>query len=81
MSKYFIEVYDNDLITINEEKYVIQKMYCLQDPNSTEEKFLEFDNLETAMNWVHDNIKTEYISPFWLRQFTAKPYGQRKYFK
>jgi hypothetical protein len=79
--KYFLEVTSSDLVTITEEKFVKRKSFCLQDPASTEEKFIEFDDMAVALHWMFDNIKVEYIEPFWITHFSTTPYGQKKYFK
>ena len=81
MSKFYLEVNDDDKITINEDKWVKHKSLCLQDPNSTEEKFLEFESHDDALKWMFDNIKNEYVDKFWVRLYSTKPYGQKKYFK
>lgn len=82
MSKvFYLEVNDKDLITINEEKYVKNKCFCLQDPEKDDETYLTFDSFESALHWMFENIKNEFIESYWLRMYSTKPYGQKKYFK
>lgn len=78
---FYLEVTNNDLITITEEKYVRRKFFCLQDPEKDEDTFLTFDSMDAALFYMFENIKTEFVEEFWLKHYSTKPYGQKKYFK
>lgn len=78
---YYLEVSSDDKISIRSERLVNNKCFCLQDPSTSEEKFLTFENQEDALKWMFDNVKDEYIDSFYRKMFSTKPYGQKKYFK